>query len=406
MVPEGWSSVEMGDLYDFKNGLNTDKANYGHGLKFVNVMDVFKNDRLDEKNIIGRVAVNDKEMINYSLEYGDVLFNRTSETFDEIAMSAVYLDEKPAIFGGFVIRARPKTNKVSPEFSVYFFQSSVFRSEAVSRGQGAVRANIGQKDLAGICQVVPPVVEQQKIAKILSTWDEAIATTEQLLANSEQQKKSLMQQLLAGKKRLPGFEREWNTKIFSSIVELGKEKFDPKNSDQTIECIELEHISQGTAILSGSTTTYKSVSTKNCFHNGSVLFGKLRPYLRKYWLADRNGVCSTEIWVINANRKFSIPEYIFYLVQSEFFIDAASKSSGTHMPRADWNIVKDILIHVPSLKEQKKIAGVLSSHDKEIVALRYDLGLLQKQKKALMQQLLTGKRRVKVDEEQSDAVPA
>lgn len=202
MVPKGWEKNSLDSLFEFKNGLNTEKEQYGNGYKFVNVMDVFRNDILTESKIIGRVQVTDKQLEGYQLKYGDVLFNRTSETFDEIAIAAIYLDNAIATFGGFVIRARPKGNQIDPAYSVFLFQSKSYRSQVVKLGQGAIRANIGQKDLARVCILVPPLAEQKKIAQILSTWDKAISVTEKLLTNSQQQKKALMQQLLTGKKRL------------------------------------------------------------------------------------------------------------------------------------------------------------------------------------------------------------
>ena len=188
------------------NGFNTEKERYGSGTKFVNVMDIFKNDRLFETNISASVQVTDSQLADNSVEYGDVLFNRTSEVPDEIAMSATYLDTKnKVIFGGFVIRGKPKTSDLTPEYSVYCFRTSRFRREAIRRSQGVIRSNIGQKDLDQISVLLPPRREQLASADILSTWDQAIKTTGKLIENSKAQKKALMQQLLTGKKRYSQF---------------------------------------------------------------------------------------------------------------------------------------------------------------------------------------------------------
>lgn len=284
------------------------------------------------------------------------------------------------------------TKKATREwFYYYFMHRDIF--SFLSR-QGAGRYKLNKASLEKMPLLIPPLPEQKKIAQILSTWDKAITTTEQLLANSQQQKKALMQQLLTGKKRLKGFEGEWKKLRFSELTTLGKTKFDPKTENQIRECVELEHISQGGSVLLGTTTTDFTASTKSVFMKGSVLFGKLRPYLRKYWLADRSGVCSTEIWVLNANKKRIIPEYLYQTIQMDFFIDTANISSGTHMPRADWNVVKDLIVLTPLLEEQQKIVAVLSAADREIELLQQKLEGLKQEKKALMQQLLTGKRRV------------
>ena len=121
-LPKGWREVQLSEFMEFKNGLNTRKENYGSGVKFVNVMDVFSHNYLYANDIIGSVQVTKKQLVDYSVKYGDVLFNRTSETIEEIAMSSVYLDKKEIIFGGFVIRGRPKSNILIPNIPLIAFR--------------------------------------------------------------------------------------------------------------------------------------------------------------------------------------------------------------------------------------------------------------------------------------------
>ena len=130
------------------------------------------------------------------------------------------------------------------------------------------------------------------------------------------------------------------------------------------------------------------------FEIGDVLFGKLRSYLKKYWLADCIGVCSTEIWVLESNRKKIIPEYLFQVVRLDRFIECTSESYGTHMPRSDWKVVKEYLVPLTSLEEQTAIASVLSDMDTELDALKQRLSKTQKIKQGMMQELLTGKARL------------
>lgn len=279
-----------------------------------------------------------------------------------------------------------------PKFIYYFLSKIDYKKFSDKTGVPGVNRN----DLHSIKSILPPLPEQKKIAKILSTWDQAIAITEKLLANSQQQKKALMQQLLSGKKRFPGFSEKWTDLRVDDFIDLGKLKFNPKKSSDVHECIELEHIEQESGRLSGRLLTKNSMSHKNHFGRSDVLFGKLRPYLRKYWYSDRVGVCSTEIWVFHS--KDSIDSmYLFQLVQSDQFIDCANISSGTHMPRADWGVVRSERFKLPSLPEQQQIASILSSADREIELFQQKIEHLKQEKKALMQQLLTGKRRVKLD---------
>ncbi|EGJ9805846.1 restriction endonuclease subunit S [Escherichia coli] len=417
MVPKGWEKNSLDSLFEFKNGLNTEKEQYGNGYKFVNVMDVFRNDILTESKIIGRVQVTDKQLEGYQLKYGDVLFNRTSETFDEIAIAAIYLDNAIATFGGFVIRARPKGNQIDPAYSVFLFQSKSYRSQVVKLGQGAIRANIGQKDLARVCILVPPLAEQKKIAQILSTWDKAISVTEKLLANSQQQKKALMQQLLTGKKRLLDengvrFSGDWGKFTLSHFgkcirgVSYKPENICENESDNTIRLLRSTNIQNGELndkdliILPKKLVKPMQVLMDGdlaiCMANGSKsLVGKSAPY--KPNDADYTVGAFCALFRPLKSVSSSFVKFLFESnqYQSQLLVILAG-SSINNLKGSD---IESINIDAPlHYKEQQKIASVLSAADTEISTLEKKLACLKDEKKALMQQLLIGKRRVKVDE--------
>lgn len=188
---------------------------------------------------------------------------------------------------------------------------------------------------------------------------------------------------------------EWQIIPFGLIATLRKTKVDPRTiGEKKIFCVELEHISQGTGVLEGNTFTSSKSSIKAHFCKGDILFGKLRAYLRKYWLANRNGVASTEIWPIIPNLNCSLSEYIFFIVQTDRFIEAASMAYGTHMPRSDWNAVAALKISLPPIPQQKDIAAVLSDLDSLINSLDQLITKKRNIKLAAMQQLLTGKQRL------------
>ncbi len=187
---------------------------------------------------------------------------------------------------------------------------------------------------------------------------------------------------------------KWKTMVFSEIASCRKERIDPRKSGTQEFCIELEHIESGTGRLLGNTQTGYQSSLKAVFQPGDVLFGKLRSYLRKYWLADREGVCSTEIWVLVANSSRALSEFLYQIVTTEQFIDIASIAYGTHMPRSDWNLVKNYNVAVPPVKEQCAIAQTLSDVDGLIAALDQVIAKKRNIKTATMQELLTGKKRL------------
>ena len=177
----------------------------------------------------------------------------------------------------------------------------------------------------------------------------------------------------------------WDYRLFSEIASLCKGKYTPKQ-EETLHCIELEHLEQQTGQIIGYASSNEQNSVKSVFHKGDVLFGKLRPYLRKYALPKYDGVCSSEIWVLHPEPNID-SGFLFYLIQSESFIAAANISSGTKMPRAEWSKVSNESFFIPELSEQKRIANLFSVIDKRIVNASRNLDKMQTLKQGLLQQL-------------------
>ena len=181
---------------------------------------------------------------------------------------------------------------------------------------------------------------------------------------------------------------------FGELAELRKEKYNPL-SNKSVPCIELEHVNQNSGTINGYVDSSEQKSIKNIFHKGDILFAKLRPYLRKYWFAEFNGVCSSEIWVLKPKRVVTA-EYLFHLIQTEEFIRIANVSFGSKMPRADWDFINHYpLTIIHSLPEQRRIVSVLSLWDTAIAKQTQLVEKLTLRKRGLMQQLLTGKKRLK-----------
>ncbi|WP_447601272.1 restriction endonuclease subunit S [Nitrospira sp. Nam80] len=283
----------------------------------------------------------------------------------------------------------------SNEYACYALNtaSSVARLRALATGTTSVAA-IYTRDLMGLLFVVPPKPEQRAIAAVLSDVDALIASLDQLVAKKRDLKQAAMQQLLTGQIRIPSFDGQWTGKRFGELAKPRQERIDPRRSPVQEFCIELEHIQPWTGELLGSTTAGENSSIKSVFREGDVLFGKLRAYLRKYWLADRPGLCSTEVWVFIPNEDLVTSSYLFQLIKMNRFIETASTAYGTHMPRSDWNLVKNYEIRLPPLPEQTAITAVLSDMDAEITALEARRDKTHALKQGMMQELLTGRVRL------------
>jgi type I restriction enzyme, S subunit len=186
---------------------------------------------------------------------------------------------------------------------------------------------------------------------------------------------------------------DWKKTAVGQMIEMARGKYDPETSTVDFPCIEMEHIDQGTGRLLGSTSSLGLKSQKNKFNKGDVLFGKLRPYLRKYAHAPFDGVCSTEIWVLRGNGMSQ--ELLHQFVQTEKFIGEANKSAGSKMPRADWSVVAALESALPCPEEQQKIASFLNAIDTRIDQLTQKHALLVEYKKGVMQKVFSQEVRFK-----------
>ena len=235
--------------------------------------------------------------------------------------------------------------------------------------------------------LVPPNKEQKKIAEILSSVDEEIQKVDELIIKTEKLKKSLTVKLF-NESKVKKFIN------FSDLVSLSKSKIDPKDSGEE-KYIGLEHIEQETSRLIGIGSSLDTTSIKSSFKKGNILFGKLRPYLRKYWKAEFDGVCTTEIFVFEPKTKDDT-DFILQVIQSEEFIQySVSKSFGTKMPRTDWKIISTFKIPDFSLEERMRIGLTLSEIGKRNKVGRELKEKLTQLKKGLMSDLLSGKVRTK-----------
>ena len=175
-----WYSYPLTDFMSFKNGMNPDAKRFGHGTKFISVMDILNNQFIRYDNIRASVEVIAGDIETYGVNYGDILFQRSSETLEDVGQANVYLDSKPAVFGGFVIRGKSKGN-YHPMFFRYLLASPTARKRIIVKGAGAQHFNIGQDGLSKVYLDIPSIQEQEKIAKLLECIDDRIATQNKII---------------------------------------------------------------------------------------------------------------------------------------------------------------------------------------------------------------------------------
>ncbi len=220
-----WKEKKLGSLLEFKNGINADKEAYGKGIKFINVLDILNNNFITYENILGYVDIDDHSLEKYSVDYGDIVFQRSSETREEVGTANVYLDSKKATFGGFIIRGK-KVGEYNPIFMNSLLKSSSARKEIVSKSGGSTRYNVGQDILSDVNVKLPSLEEQEKIANFLSNVDKIIEGQEGQVKDLELYKKGMMQKIFKQEIRFKDENGqdypEWEEKKLGNIIEEPK----------------------------------------------------------------------------------------------------------------------------------------------------------------------------------------
>lgn len=213
VIPEDWSLYALGDLGKFKNGLNKDSSAFGHGSPFVNLMDVFGVNSISTSEHLGLVTCSSFERSAYDLRCGDVIFIRSSVKPSGVGLTAVVESDLPeTVYSGFLIRFRDN-GTVDTEYKKHCFYQQRFRSTLIGSSSVSANTNINQDSLKRLLLALPPTkAEQKAIAEALSDADAYIEFLEQLIAKKRQIKQGAMQELLTGKRRLPGFGGKWEAR--------------------------------------------------------------------------------------------------------------------------------------------------------------------------------------------------
>ena len=191
-----WEEHTLSEYLEFKNGLNPDAKRIGSGLPFISVMDILSEGVINYDNIRGKVNATEKEIECFGVKDGDLLFQRSSETLEDVGRANVYMDNRTAIYGGFVIRGR-KIGNYDPLFFKYLLATPLARKRTCRMGAGAQHFNIGQEGLSKISLYFPSIEEQRKIAGFLSLIDERIATQNKIIEDLKKLKSAIRKKIFS-----------------------------------------------------------------------------------------------------------------------------------------------------------------------------------------------------------------
>ncbi len=406
IIPQDWRLLRFSELFSFRNGVNADSRAYGKGLRFINVLEVITHSHLHGPEIPGRITLSESTASYYSVRYGDVVFNRTSETQEEVGLCAAYIGSEQVVFGGFTIRARRTDHSLDPVFSGYAMRSSVVRTQIIPLGQGAIRANVGQSSLCLVWLPLPPLSEQRAIAEALGDVDALLLGLDRLIAKKRDLKQAAMQQLLTGKTRLPGFSGDWEVKrlgdLFSFKNGLNKEK---SFFGRGIPIVNYMDVFGSSFLMSSFIDGCVDVNSDEIrnfgIKRGDVLFTRTSETANEVGLSSVMLDCPKRMvfsgFLIRAREKEHIlhNEYKSYCLRSPVVrAQIVSKASYTTRALTSGRALSSVILPIPQYSEQVAIAEVLSDMDAELMALEARRDKTRLLKQGMMQELLTGRTRL------------
>jgi len=402
-VPEGWRKVSLSSVAEVRTGVAKGKQNLKDAIELPYLRVANVQDGYIDLSEVKHIQIERNQIERFSLKIGDVLMTEGGD-FDKLGRGDVWNGQiNPCLHQNHVFAVRPNQLKLDSYFLAALSASHYGKTYFLSCSKQSTNlASINSTQLKDFPVLLPPFPEQQKLAQILSTWDKAIEKLEALIAAKQKRKKALMQQLLTGNNRFAGFkEKKWKTILLSDfLIPTFREENKPienylaigvrshckgtfQKPDSEPDKIEMDKL-------------YK-VKKDDLIVNITFAWEGAIAIVKE---EDEGGYVSHRFPTYTFNPEITIPDFFRYVIQTNRFryiLDLISPGgAGRNRVLSKKEFLK-IEWRLPCVDEQREIALVLTAADTEIETHQKQLAALKAQKKGLMQQLLTGKKRVKVD---------
>jgi len=381
VIPDEWKEYSFNDIFIFSTGksIKQNEASPEFSIPCVRYGELYHMYNEIITKVINKTNLDKSELL-FSKGNEILLPSAGEDPLDIGSASALTL--KDIAIGRTINILRPsKENIYSQEYMAYFINHQLKRKIA-SLAKGSSISNVYNSDLKKIKVPLPPIKEQQKIAKILTTWDDAVSKQEDLIKVKEQLKKGLMQKLLSGEVQFDGFNGEWEEVRLGNICKITTGKLNANAMIENGKYTFFTCAKESYKIDIFAFDTEALLVSGNGANVGYIHYfkGKFNAYQRTYVL-DK---FQDNIMLI----KYLLDKYLSFQINRE-------KNDG-NTPYITLPTLTKMKLKLPPLQEQQKIAQVLSTADKEIELLKNELESLKEQKKGLMQKLLTGEVRVTV----------
>ena len=372
-----WEELGLSEFLDFKNGLNPKPDKFGKGIKFISVMDILNNAVITYDCIKASVDVTEKELSDFSVEKGDMLFQRSSETLEDVGRANVYMDDKTAVFGGFVIRGKRK-GEYDPQYFNYLLRSPFARKRIIPMGAGAQHFNIGQEGLSKVKLHFANIEEQKKIGKMLSLLDERIATQNKIIDKLQSLIKGIVDCTILRKEKKA---------IVGDVCSISEQIRAEANIDDIITVrLHGNGVCKSSAenLQLGATQYYRRragqlIYGKQNFHNGAI---GIVP------ISLDNGITSKDIPSFDIDEMKCNSVYLLAQLQSpQYYKPAEALTTGTGSKRLKEETFLKMPIVLPNKREQDNIAVLIHRASMNLDHAKRLLELLSIQKQYLLRQM-------------------
>lgn len=399
-IPADWQIKKLLDLLLKKPDYGANNSSVGFDdrttYRYIRITDIDDCGGLIEEN---KVGIPFEAGQGHLLRDGDIVIARTGAS---VGKSYLYnhSDGKCA-FAGYLIRLRANHEKLLSQFLFQYLHSPQFWKWVIGTMKTGAQPNISAEEYSALRIPIPTVNEQKQIAIILTSWDKIIKRVLDLIKSKTKLKKALMQKLLTGKLRFKEFVKIkfHRTELVEFLIPTPRPVSRPKSS---YTALGIRSHCKGTflkTIENPDTVmmdTLYEVKENDLIVNITFAWEGAIAIVKK---ADEGALVSHRFPIYTFNRKIAVPEYFRHVIQTRRFVHelglVSPGGAGRNRVMSKTDFL-NIVVSIPSVDEQKKIAVVLNGIDKEIELLGKKLEYLKTQKKGLMQKLLTGKIRVKV----------
>lgn len=414
-IPKDWNLCKFADIPDQKIkwsltggpfGSDLKSSDYidADGVRIIQLQNIGDGKFLDSYKIFTSKKKAD-ELIGCNIYPGELIMSKMG---DPVTRTCIIPDfHERYLMASDGIRLVPDNTKFDSKFVLEYINFNIFRKIAVANSTGSTRQRIGLGDLKKLPFICPPLPEQQKIATILCTWDKSIEKLTQLIATKEQRKKGLMQLLLTGKKRLAGFMEEWKVVMLGdcSVIkgDYGINAPGVEFRSDLPKYLRITDIDDsGQLRLESMVSVNSDESHRYILEDQDIVFARTGASVGKNYVHDQakygSLVFAGFLIRFRLDQKILLSHFLrAFLTTADYWnwIKIMSQRSG--QPGINGKEYCTLKVPVPTIDEQQKIASILSAADREIELLKQELSNLQQQKKGLMQKLLTGEVRVKIN---------